>query len=75
VAKYKVGDKVKLIHEEYNEKGTIVGIFDLHADTFTNEGHVQVAVRDRYYCDFGYDIKWDDGNGPNPWAENELEAA
>lgn len=75
MAKYKVGDKVKLIHEEYNEKGTIVGIFDLHADTFANEGHIQVAARDRYYCDFGYDIKWDDGNGPNPWAENELVAA
>ena len=75
MAKYKVGDKVKLIHEEYNEEGTVVGIFDLHADTFANKGHVQVAVRDRYYCDFGYDVKWDDGNGPNPWAENELVAA
>lgn len=75
MAKYKVGDKVKLIHEEYNEEGTVVGIFDLHADTFANEGHIQVAARDRYYCDFGYDIKWDDGNGPNPWAENELVAA
>ena len=75
MAKYKVGDKVKLIHEEYNEEGTIVGIFDLHKNTFENEGQIRVAARDRYYCDFGYDVMWEDGNGPNPWAENELEAA
>ena len=74
-AKYDLGDKVKLIHEEYNETGTVVGVFGLHKNTFENEGQIRVAVRDRYYCDFGYDIEWDDGNGPNPWAENELEVA
>ena len=58
MAKYKVGDKVKLIHEEYNEEGTDVGIFDLHAVTFVNEVQIRGAVRVRYYCDFGNDVTW-----------------
>ena len=74
-AKYDLGDKVKLIHEDYDATGTVDGVFGLHKNTFENEGQIRVAVRERYYCDFGYDIEWDDGNGQNPWAENELEVA
>ena len=40
-AKYDLGDKVKLIHEDYDATGTVVGVFGLHKNTFENEGQIR----------------------------------
>ena len=79
MAKYKVGDKVKLNADLFENAipgviGKIVNIFDLKTNTFEHEAQINVAVTYKDECDYGYDVDWGiDKPMVNPWAEIELE--